>query len=1144
MKTHYKHLTVALALVLIQALFFAAYAGSGSRDTSNNLALHVYFDYLETQPNLQNKWVPYFNGAAAAYYDALEANSRFKKVYLFNHVPEGKVRADIVAIHTNWNACSSGRFGTRNGLVTITDQMNPNKGFDLRTLTHELGHNIFGLSDCYGGVVDGAPVEWLEPNARLDPVQRFNYRTYMWSDEWIRHRATVSTMDGIAVFYNLGGRADGARSMMDRDGEEFATAATHIGTHIVQMKLPAYQYLVAGRSTARPVDAAARDYTVRSMQEAEHHSSEWAMVASTLGITAPTTLVHNALPASQYPEIVIIDGTGIVICLDRTGSMSDLDKLPLAKVGAQATVNLLRQRGTDNTPGHLAGVTSFNESGYVNAPIREIVNGSDRAVLNTAIASLTAVGGTSIGSGLRTSLQTLLNQPNPDQKIKIIILLSDGQQNSGEEPATVIPDLQANDVTVYTVALGGGADQGLLGDIASNTGGEMFVASSPVDIARYFMTIFANASGNGTLSGISVALAPSETHSEPASIEQGSGRVVFSALLDNPQIQFTLRRPNGAVVDPGTTDPMISYRTAGPQRLYDVATPAVGSWQMVVARPGTGSSSGGPFARIENPPLAINDNSTITSPLVVTDLGTIVGLNVAINLQHDYIGDLVVTLTSPQGKVVTLYNRSGGNTANIIGTYGVDLTSAESLTLFDGDAMTGTWTLTVSDRSGGDTGALNSWALSYGGASGSGLVTLTAMNENPHILVQGGLGTRTVNYPEPMVLRVSVHSGGPVAGASVSAQVTMPNGGSTAMVLLDNGDTANGDEMANDGIYSGKFRNYVGNGVYEFNVTASNQTGYLGGRPDGGGESQAVPPFVRSFIVQGVVSNVPAATEQWLSIKSFQSTVTPSRSNSDRLSLRGSFNLLPPLGFNPADQTATFGVGSFERSLPADHWRRVGRLQKYTQTTSNYSATIDYFVGGGSRCDFTYSATKATLGEVFANLSDVPIGLGLANSLGATFYDKVDVNVQASGRSFRLGWDSPEPVLFIDTFNITRNLTKTNMDSVVVSGRVLGSFQFNPAINGIELELGPFQVVIPPGAMTAPRSGTRLSYKTTPQGGTAITFTYDTEKGTFSLRAQKANFAGTANPFGLHLRLTGVSGALWNYRLNLQVASNGKSLRY
>lgn len=114
-------------------------------------------------------------------------------------------------------------------------------------------------------------------------------------------------------------------------------------------------------------------------------------------------------------------------------------------------------------------------------------------------------------------------------------------------------------------------------------------------------------------------------------------------------------------------------------------------------------------------PIAISDNSTITSSIEVGDSYCIGDVDVEMDISHTFIGDLAVDLTSPEGTTVRLHDRSGGGDDDIVVTYDDDGTApAGSLADFDGENVAGTWTLTVSDNAGADTGSLNDWKLKIG----------------------------------------------------------------------------------------------------------------------------------------------------------------------------------------------------------------------------------------------------------------------------------------------------------------------------------------------------------------------------------------------------------------------------------------------
>jgi len=79
-------------------------------------------------------------------------------------------------------------------------------------------------------------------------------------------------------------------------------------------------------------------------------------------------------------------------------------------------------------------------------------------------------------------------------------------------------------------------------------------------------------------------------------------------------------------------------------------------------------------------------------------------LAVDLDIAHTYIGDLTITLEHA-GTVVTLSDRAGGSTDNLVTTY--------TPTDFDASDATGVWTLKVVDSAAQDEGTLNSVKLTF-----------------------------------------------------------------------------------------------------------------------------------------------------------------------------------------------------------------------------------------------------------------------------------------------------------------------------------------------------------------------------------------------------------------------------------------------
>jgi extracellular elastinolytic metalloproteinase len=111
------------------------------------------------------------------------------------------------------------------------------------------------------------------------------------------------------------------------------------------------------------------------------------------------------------------------------------------------------------------------------------------------------------------------------------------------------------------------------------------------------------------------------------------------------------------------------------------------------------------------PHTTIPDNlaSGITSALEVEQGGAVKRVVASLDIEHPYVGDLVVRLTAPNSPPVTLHNRSGGSANDIVRDYDSD--QEQALGPVKGTDARGTWTLHVADRARLDTGTLHTWGL-------------------------------------------------------------------------------------------------------------------------------------------------------------------------------------------------------------------------------------------------------------------------------------------------------------------------------------------------------------------------------------------------------------------------------------------------
>lgn len=106
--------------------------------------------------------------------------------------------------------------------------------------------------------------------------------------------------------------------------------------------------------------------------------------------------------------------------------------------------------------------------------------------------------------------------------------------------------------------------------------------------------------------------------------------------------------------------------------------------------------------------LAIPDNNTkgATSSLAVSSAPKGRKVSVTVNIEHSYIGDLVVKLQAADGTSVVLHQRAGGSGKNLNKTYDVSATLSKV-------SVSGSYKLVVQDLASQDSGKIVSWSLEF-----------------------------------------------------------------------------------------------------------------------------------------------------------------------------------------------------------------------------------------------------------------------------------------------------------------------------------------------------------------------------------------------------------------------------------------------
>jgi hypothetical protein len=186
----------------------------------------------------------------------------------------------------------------------------------------------------------------------------------------------------------------------------------------------------------------------------------------------------------------------------------------------------------------------------------------------------------------------------------------------------------------------------------------------------------------------------------------------------------------------------------------------------------------GPYCSQPMCSIPDNDAGSCVDTITVTDTGTIADLNVAVQIEHTWIGDLRGELSHSGGCSVMIWHRIGLIGDACCGCSGDDMDvtlddeapghiedscgsgpsggaagdwqsgdpvdfPADSLANCIGDDISGDWTLTVSDGAGGDLGTVLEWCLientgGDGGGDGGGVPATTGIGLVLLVLALGG----------------------------------------------------------------------------------------------------------------------------------------------------------------------------------------------------------------------------------------------------------------------------------------------------------------------------------------------------------------------------------------------------------------------
>lgn len=286
-------------------------------------------------------------------------------------------------------------------------------------------------------------------------------------------------------------------------------------------------------------------------------------------------------PAIDLPDpaaresLEIIWATGGVafqIVIDRSGSMGSENKIDNAKTAAKLLVDLAE---IDSST---IGVISFSSGVTVVQPLTAIDSKDTKDAIKAQIDTISAGGFTAIGDALQKALDDFVAFGGKDTS-RIVFLLTNGQTNTGSNPLDVIPGYQDANISIFTFAYGSSTNEGLLQQLANDTGGEFHFSPTKLsELAPIFESASQSASPRVGISSGSTTVPSFGSVSFPIQVDSTLAQLSIVVIYPGPisGIDLTLMNPSGG--DAGTPDCTLSG--AETLCLFSVDNPDPGTWHL------------------------------------------------------------------------------------------------------------------------------------------------------------------------------------------------------------------------------------------------------------------------------------------------------------------------------------------------------------------------------------------------------------------------------------------------------------------------------------------------------------------------------------------------------------------------------------
>lgn len=256
-----------------------------------------------------------------------------------------------------------------------------------------------------------------------------------------------------------------------------------------------------------------------------------------------TTIVYS----DPVFEVKKASKADIVLVIDVSGSMDSYSRIDNAARAAKNFVDRTEQ-------GSYVAVVSFDDTAATEIGLTEITDEDSRTDVKDEVPTDDSGGTTSIGAGMQQA-KALLDASDHELN-KVMVLLTDGEENEDPRIADVLDSIVDANIKVYAVGLGAASDQQLQ-DVADQTGGVYYFAQDgDIQALNEAYTsaalLIASQPGN-TLANETQNIVVDATNSFDAFIDSSLGQhTIFTfsgAALEMADIEVTLTEPDNYILN-------------------------------------------------------------------------------------------------------------------------------------------------------------------------------------------------------------------------------------------------------------------------------------------------------------------------------------------------------------------------------------------------------------------------------------------------------------------------------------------------------------------------------------------------------------------------------------------------------------------